>query len=95
VTPLPLRLAGADAATEVMGDVETPTLAGSVAAGGSHLRMSVAACLGRVLGGRVTPGRTVRTTVELLLALLPGWQFERAPDTATGFDELVLQRRPD
>jgi hypothetical protein len=38
-------------------------------------------------------GCTVRTTTEVLRAMLPDWDFVREPDTATGFDELVARRK--
>ena len=90
-----LRLAGAEAAIDVQGDVEILTLAGSIATNGSHLHMSVADADGRVLGGHVAYGCMVRTTVELLLALLPGHRFTREPDAATGYDELVIRSVPN
>jgi predicted DNA-binding protein with PD1-like motif len=90
-----LRLAGAEAAIELHGDVEILTLAGSVATNGSHLHMSVADADGRVLGGHAAYGCMVRTTVELLLALLPEHRFTREPDAATGFDELVIRSIPN
>lgn len=89
-----LRLAGADDPVAIVGDVEILTLAGSIALGGSHLHASVADARGRVFGGHVAYGCTVRTTAELLLALLPGWRFTREPDAATGFDELNATPTP-
>ena len=65
---------------------------GSVSADGAHLHLSVADAMGRVTGGHLAYGSTVRTTAELLLALLPGWQFGRAIDPATGYAELVPRR---
>jgi predicted DNA-binding protein with PD1-like motif len=44
-----------------------------------------------VLGGHVAPGCIVLTTAEVLLALLPDWQFTREPDALTGYDELVTR----
>ena len=35
----------------------------------------------------------VLTTAEVLLALLPDWQFTREPDAGTGYDELVVRAR--
>jgi hypothetical protein len=90
--PACIRLAGAAEATVIDADLELLTLAGSVSADGAHLHLSVADPMGRVTGGHLAYGCTVRTTAELLLALLPGWQFGRAPDPATGFSELVLRR---
>jgi predicted DNA-binding protein with PD1-like motif len=45
---------------------------------------------GRVLGGHVGPGCIVRTTAELLLALLPGQRFTREHDPQTGYPELKI-----
>lgn len=53
---------------------------------------------------RLTPGQDLRaaleaavvlTTAEVLLALLPDWQFTREPDAATGYDELVIRFKAD
>ncbi|HEY4067750.1 MAG TPA: PPC domain-containing DNA-binding protein [Burkholderiaceae bacterium] len=87
-----LRLAGAEQPVVLSGDVEILSLSGSVAAaGGAHLHISTADSGGKVLGGHVVPGCIVRTTAELLVALLPGWRFTREPDPATGYPELVMQ----
>jgi len=39
-------------------------------------------------------GCIVRTTVEILLALLPDHAFSREPDAQTGFMELFIRERP-
>jgi uncharacterized protein len=57
----------------------------------SHMHMAISTATGQVLGGHVAPGCTVLTTAEVLLALLPDWQFSREPDAATGYDELVVR----
>ncbi len=44
-----------------------------------------------VLGGHVAAGCIVRTTTEVLLALLSEWDFARELDAATGFYELVIR----
>jgi hypothetical protein len=88
-----LRLAGAAQALELGSALEVLTLAGSVAVNGSHLHASLADDRGRVLGGHLGYGCLVRTTAEVLLALLPQWHFSREPNAATGYDELALQPR--
>jgi predicted DNA-binding protein with PD1-like motif len=88
-----LRLAGAAQATELAGDMEILTLAGSLSPDGGHLHMSVADAQGQVLGGHVARGCVVRTTAEVLLALLPEHQFTREVDAGSGFDELVVRPR--
>lgn len=91
--PACVRLAGADVPLCLDGDVELLSLSGTIAANGVHLHLSVADAAGNVIGGHAAPGCIVRTTAEVLLALLPGWDFRREPDTATGYDELVAMPR--
>jgi len=88
-----LRLAAADAGTEIAGPCELLSLQGTLSADGAHLHMAVADAQGRVWGGHVLDGNLIRTTAELLLAPLPGWQLGRAPDAATGYAELVVRPR--
>lgn len=89
-----LRLAGAAEPELLAGDTEILTLSGSVWPGGSHLHATLAGADGAVRGGHLAYGNLVRTTAEVLLALLPGWQFSRARDAATGDDELVVRPAP-
>ncbi|KWE16237.1 DNA-binding protein [Burkholderia cepacia] len=89
-----LRFAGVDQPTELRGDLEILTLAGSVSPDGAHLHMAVSDASGRVSGGHVASGCVVRTTAEILLALLPAHRFSREPDAGTGFNELVIRREP-
>ena len=85
-----LRYAGVPQPTALRGDLEILTLAGSVSPDGAHLHMSVSDAEGRVLGGHVGAGCIVRTTAELLLALLPGQRFSREHDPQTGYAELKI-----
>ena len=88
-----LRFAGRDALQHVAGDLEILTLAGTLGTGGSHLHASLADADGRVFGGHVGPGCIVRTTAEVLLAVLDEVIFTREPDAATGYAELVIRPR--
>jgi predicted DNA-binding protein with PD1-like motif len=87
-----LRYAGKPDCTELRGDLEILTLAGTVSPDGAHLHMSVSDAEGRVHGGHVGPGCIVRTTAELLVALLPGHTFAREHDPATGYPELTIRQ---
>ncbi|AMO95643.1 hypothetical protein CFter6_2984 [Collimonas fungivorans] len=89
-----LRFAEVQQATEFRGDLEILTLGGSLSPDGVHLHMTIADAEGRVLGGHVAPGCIVRTTAELLLALLPEYSFAREPDAVSGFNELVIREQP-
>lgn len=88
-----LRFAGRDAPWHRVGDLEILTLSGTLGAGGPHLHASVADAEGRVFGGHVAPGCIVRTTAEILLAVLDDVRFTREPDAATGYAELVIRPR--
>jgi predicted DNA-binding protein with PD1-like motif len=46
---------------------------------------------GTVKGGHLMPGCIVRTTAEVVIALLPGWEFRRELDVATGNAELTAR----
>jgi predicted DNA-binding protein with PD1-like motif len=92
---LDARLRFADAPNEVAleGPFEILSLTGTITPDGAHLHMSVADQFGRVQGGHVAYGNIVRTTAEILLAAVPGWQLTRELDAVTGFKELkpILQ----
>jgi len=88
-----LRFAGIAQPTELRADLEILTLAGSIAPDGAHLHMSVSDAAGRLYGGHVARGCIVRTTAEILLALLPDHAFSRETDPQTGFMELRIRAR--
>jgi predicted DNA-binding protein with PD1-like motif len=88
-----LRFAGRDVPRHLTGDLEILTLSGTLGAGGPHLHASLADADGRVFGGHVAPGCIVRTTAEVLLAVLDDVTFTREPDAATGFAELEIRPR--
>lgn len=87
-----LRHAAQPEGSTTVAPLELLTLAGTLSVDGAHLHASVADAQGRVAGGHVMPGCVVRTTAEVVLALLPGWVFNRAVDEATGYWELVPRR---
>ena len=86
-----LRMAGANSIVRLDGELEILSLAGTLSADGPHLHMAVSGPAGAVTGGHVAPGCIVRTTAEVLLALLPGQRFTREADAATGYAELVIR----
>jgi predicted DNA-binding protein with PD1-like motif len=85
-----LRYAGEPTEAAVAGPLEIVSLSGSLTRSGPHLHMSVSDASGRVCGGHVGHGNLVRTTAEILLALLPHGTLDRKHDAATGFSELVV-----
>jgi hypothetical protein len=86
-----LRYADKSRGSEINGPLELLMLSGTLSADGAHLHGSVADAQGAVRGGHIMPGCTVRATCEVVIALLPGWEFRRELDVATGFRELAVK----
>lgn len=86
-----LRFAGVPEIETFQGDFEILTLSGTLSPDGSHLHASVSDAEGRVWGGHLGTGNIVRTTAEVLVAVLPTWSFTREHDPASGYDELVVR----
>lgn len=87
-----LRYAAQPDGTLLPGPLELVTLSGTLSRDGPHLHASVSDAAGQVKGGHVMPGCIVRTTAEVVVGLLPGWDFSRAQDAATGYQELVVRK---
>jgi len=86
-----LRYADKAGGSEINGPLELLMLSGTLSADGAHLHASVADAQGTVKGGHLMPGCVVRTTAEVVIALLPGWEFRRELDVATGNAELTAR----
>ncbi|RZS56954.1 PPC domain-containing DNA-binding protein [Sphaerotilus mobilis] len=90
-----IRYAGAAEPVTVQGPLEIITLAGSLSPDGAHLHITVADAQGQVVGGHLGVGSLIRTTAEVLLVALPGWQLNREQDPVTGYPELMVRRNAD
>jgi len=88
-----LRFAGASKASTIQGDLEILSLAGTLSPDGAHLHIAISGSSGTVIGGHLCAGSLVRTTAELVIGLLPEWQFRRELDPATGHAELRISPR--
>jgi hypothetical protein len=87
-----LRYAAEPEATVTVSALELLTLSGTLSRDGVHLHASVSDSQGVVLGGHVMRGCIVRTTAEIVIALLPEFNFSRVVDAATGYKELVVKQ---
>ena len=85
-----LRFAGASKASTIQGDLEILSLAGTLSPDGAHLHIAISGSSGAVIGGHLCAGSLVRTTAELVIGLLPEFQFRRELDPATGYAELRI-----
>ena len=74
------------------GPLEIVALSGTLGAGGPHLHLGVAGRDGAVTGGHLLHGSEVRTTAEIVLALIDAVAFDRPVDPDTGYHELVVRR---
>lgn len=88
-----IRFAGREEAEVMEGSLEILSLAGTLGSGGSHLHLVVGDANGSVTGGHLKEGSVVRTTAEIVLAILPEWNFTRSPDPETGYPELEVTPR--
>lgn len=89
-----IRFAAAVDGTVVPGPVEIIAMSGSLSADGAHVHVCVSDAQGRVFGGHLCPGSVVRTTVELMVAKVPGVQLRRQFDPVTGYLELSVRPLP-
>ena len=91
LTEAKIRYAGEPTDFTIAGPLEILSLSGSLTSSGAHLHMAVSDALGRVYGGHAGYGNLIRTTAEILLALLPDGELTREHDAVTGFKELVVR----
>lgn len=88
-----LRFANQNETTQLEGKHEIVSLSGTLSRNGSHLHVSVSDSTGKTIGGHLTPGGEVFTTVELVIGVLPELMFQREHDPASGFRELVVRKQ--
>ena len=73
---------------------EILSLVGTVSRDGAHLHVALGDSEGHCVGGHLISGE-IFTTAEIVLGDVPGHEFRRVYDDATGFDELeILGPRP-
>lgn len=90
-----IRFAGRESTVHIDGPLEILSLGGTLSPDGSHLHLLVSDENGATTGGHLKPGAIVRTTAEILIGVLPEWEFGRKMDPATGHLELTVRKRPD
>ena len=71
---------------------EIVSVVGTISCEGAHIHLGLADATGAGVGGHLISA-TVFTTAEIVLGEVPRLAFDRRFDDATGFKELVVQRR--
>ncbi|EPG7576898.1 MULTISPECIES: PPC domain-containing DNA-binding protein [Providencia] len=93
LTDVALRFAGQENTFQITGKYEIVSFIGTLDAQGEHLHLSVSDEHGKVLGGHMMPGCTVRTTLELVIGELEKVNFTREPCPLSGYEELIITSR--
>lgn len=94
LTKVPLRYANQDNYETLTGHFEIVSMTGMLSAqSGSHLHLAVSDTTGRTVGGHFGDGSSVYTTAEVLLGILPSYQFTRELDPKSGYRELVIRKK--
>ena len=85
-----IRHANRSEATEYRGHFEITSLVGTIDPAGEHLHLTITDPEGRAFGGHLLAGSSVYTTAEIVVLILEGLIFSRAPCPYSGYDELVV-----
>jgi predicted DNA-binding protein with PD1-like motif len=86
-----LRMADEHVIKSFEGTYEIVSLVGTLEAGNSHLHISISDTEGTVIGGHLKTGSIVGVTAEVVIGELEGTVFKRQLNSATGFEELVVE----
>lgn len=91
-----LRMAGATADSQPERTWEEPleivSGTGTVSSDGCHIHASVSDARGTVFGGHLRDGCRVKFTAEVVIGIFSDVNYQRRPDSATGFKELVVSK---
>jgi len=91
LTNAAIRYANEDKITVLKGHFEVVSLSGMLSStSGSHLHISVSDKTGKTLGGHLSEGSVVYTTLEVALGELPNLEFKRELDPASTYNELKV-----
>lgn len=85
-----IRFAGKKEPEVFTGKFEIISLSGTLSEDGSHLHISIADEFGKITGGHLKEGSLVNTTVEMVIGILPAYEFKREMDNTTGYQELKI-----
>lgn len=93
LTQYAIRFANQPRPATGAGHFEILSLSGTVSNNGSHLHICIADENGRAIGGHLTEGCLVYTTVEIVISATDELSFTREADPQTGFNELKVSTR--
>jgi predicted DNA-binding protein with PD1-like motif len=85
-----IRMAAAKEISVIKGPLEIITMTGNFSKHGSHFHIAVSDTDGKMTGGHLKEGSIIRTTAEIVIAILEDVSFERVDDPSTGYKELKI-----
>lgn len=91
LTQYSIRFANQPGASTGTGHFEIVSLSGTVSSNGSHLHIAISDSTGATLGGHLMEGCTIYTTAELVIAATNKYEFTRAKDGTTPWEELQVR----
>ena len=86
-----IRFAGAETTELLHGPWEIISLGGTLSRNGPHLHILVSDREGVTRGGHLMDGSIINTTAEIVIGVLPEWEFTREADEETGHAELTIE----
>ena len=88
-----LRLANQSFGTSGKGHFEIVSITGTISVNGSHIHISISDGTGHTIGGHLLDGCKIYTTAEVVIAMLPQYEFAREQDETTGYKELRIYQK--
>jgi uncharacterized protein len=91
LTSVNIRYANQENYQMLNGHFEIVSLVGILSKNGSHIHISVSDSTGRTIGGHLGDDSHIYTTAEIVLGVMPDYDFVREPDPTFGYKELVVK----
>ncbi len=88
-----IRYADKKDASVLKGKFEIVSLTGTLSETGSHLHISISDENGQTIGGHLKEGTIVYTTAEIVIGILSEYEFDRALDSISGYNELFIKKK--
>lgn len=93
LTQVNIRYANQEKYELLKGHFEIVSLVGVLSKNGSHIHISVSDSTGRTIGGHLGDNSLIYTTAEIVLGIMPDYDFVRETDPTFGYKELVVRPR--
>lgn len=93
LTSVNIRYANQEKYEMLKGHFEIVSLVGVFSKNGSHIHISVSDSTGKTIGGHLGDNSHIYTTAEIVLGIMPDFDFVRETDPTFGYKELMVRPR--